>query len=116
MRAFGKALWRTQGETRDFGRLITTSDMDTAQLQRTIGRIGQRLSSLDLPESDGMQMQSMIQALVMGWSAFAQAPYAHVLRDALDIDKLAMRGIDALIEGKDAELALRDAKRRRRAV
>ena len=115
MRAFGKALWRTQGTVRDFGRLVTTTDMDLTQLQRTTLLIRKRMRSLDLRESDGMEIQSTIQALMMGWSAFAHAPYAHALEKTLDIDKLAMRGLDVLIEGKAAELALRSAKRKRRA-
>lgn len=115
MRAFGKALWRTQGKVRDFGRLITTTDMDLDQLQRTTRRIRKRLKAFELPESDAMEMQSTIQALMTGWSGFARAPYAHVLAKTLDFDKLAMRGLDALIEGKAAELALRSTKRKRRA-
>jgi TetR/AcrR family tetracycline transcriptional repressor len=110
MRAFGKVLWRTQGMVRDFGRLITTTDMDIDQLQRTTRRIRKRLQAFDLPESDAMEMQSTIQALMTGWSGFARAPYSHALAKTLDFDKLAMRGLDALIEGKASELALRGAR------
>ncbi|MBK9252580.1 MAG: TetR family transcriptional regulator [Proteobacteria bacterium] len=115
MRAFGKALWRTQGMVRDFGRLITTTDMDIDQLQRTTRRIRKRLQSVDLPESDAMEMQSTIQALITGWSGFARAPYSRALAKTLDFDKLAMRSLDALIEGKASELALRSARRKRKS-
>ncbi|MBK6672401.1 MAG: hypothetical protein IPG49_02605 [Proteobacteria bacterium] len=89
--------------------------MDIDQLQRTTRRIRKRLQSVDLPESDAMEMQSTIQALITGWSGFARAPYSRALAKTLDFDKLAMRSLDALIEGKASELALRSARRKRKS-
>ncbi|MEP7312599.1 MAG: TetR family transcriptional regulator [Pseudomonadota bacterium] len=114
MRAFGLALWHTQGSLRDFGRLITTTDMDAAALQRTTDRIRTKLQNLDLPEQEAMEIQSGIQALTTGWTAFAHAPYARALGGTIDFDKAVRRDLDALIDGRAMQIARRTNSKRRR--
>lgn len=116
MHAFGIALWRTQATVRDFGRLVTTTDMEPAQLLRTTERIRAKVSRLNVAQSDAMEIQSAIQALMTGWSAFAHAPYARALSTKIDIDKSAIRDLEALIAGKAAQIAAKTVKRKRARV
>jgi TetR/AcrR family tetracycline transcriptional repressor len=109
MRAFGSVLWRTQQSVRDFGRLITTTDVPAAQLARTAQRIRSRIRGRNLPEEDAMRLQATIQALMTGWSAFAQAPYAKTLAKTLNFESMAMQDLETIISGQ----ANRRPKRRR---
>jgi TetR/AcrR family tetracycline transcriptional repressor len=99
MRSFGQALWKKQDGIRDFGRLITTTDIDAQQLARTRERIRNRVAHLDMPEAEAMRLQSSIQALVSGWSAFAHAPYAPRLSRLFSFRKMAMHDLELLIVG-----------------
>jgi TetR/AcrR family tetracycline transcriptional repressor len=110
MRSFGSVLWRTQQSVRDFGRLITTTDVPAAQLARTAERIRSRMRGRNLPEEDAMRLQATIQALMTGWSAFAQAPYAKTLARTLDFEAMAMQDLETIIAGQAGKL-----RRRRRA-
>lgn len=102
MRAFGIALWHTQNEVRDFGRLITAADVGEQQFARTAELIRVRLRKLDMPIDQAVDLQSSVQALISGWSIFAHAPYAQLLTQFVDFDQVAMRSLDALIDGWDA--------------
>lgn len=104
MRAFARALWRDQGTLRDFGRLVTSTQLDTAQVVRTVDHLKRKLARLDIEESSALHIQSSVQALVTGWSAFAHAPYATKL--GIAFDEALMRDVDALIAGKAIELGL----------
>lgn len=99
MRAFGLALWKAQETVRDFGRLVTTTNISPEQLRRTTDSIRGKLQGLNLPEAEALELQSTIQAMVTGWSAFAHAPYAGELSKSLDFDKLMVRSLDATIVG-----------------
>ena len=109
MRLFGKALWQAQHDVRDFGRLITTSEISEEQMARTMQRVRQAVSALDLEELDAMRLQSSIQAMTVGWSAFASAPYAGVLGKTIDFNKEAMNDLELLIAGQALKL---EAERR----
>lgn len=111
MRAFARALWRDQGMLRDFGRLVTSTQLDTAQVTRTVDHLKRKLAPLDLEESRALHIQSSIQALVTGWSAFAHAPYAAKL--GISFEQALMRDVDALLAGKAIELGV--AKKRKRS-
>jgi TetR/AcrR family tetracycline transcriptional repressor len=105
MRAFGEALWRAQLHTRDFNRLVATTDIPAAQLERTIARVRMALSHVDLEESEAMRIQSSVQALVLGWATFANAPYAGKLGSTQDFDLLVHEHLDLLIAGETVKLA-----------
>jgi TetR/AcrR family transcriptional regulator, tetracycline repressor protein len=99
MRAFGKELLRTQLEIPDFGRLGTTRDMAEDHFDRTVKRLRERLEKLDMPLDEAVKLQSAVQALTTGWSAFTNAPYAGKLRRLQDLDAVAAGSLDALIQG-----------------
>jgi TetR/AcrR family tetracycline transcriptional repressor len=100
MLAFGKAMWKAQLTTRDFSRLVTTTNIDAAQLERTRARIRAALSHVNLDIKEAMRIQSSIQALVMGWSAFAHAPYAGELARYMNFRTMAMNDLSLLIAGE----------------
>ena len=113
MRAFGLTLWRTQTSIRDLGRIITTTELDASHLRNTQKRIRSRLVGLNIAEEDAFRIQSAVQALVTGWSAFSHAPYARHLSKAVAFDQAVASDLDALIEGKALQLE-RSGKRRKR--
>ena len=99
MRAFGRVLLDTQRQIPDFGRLGTSRDMDDALFGRTVERIRGKLEQLDMPFDEAVKLQSAIQALTTGWSAFANAPYSAKLSTLFEPHEAAARSLDALIEG-----------------
>ncbi len=99
MRDFGRELLRAQEELQDFGRLVTTPSIPSEQFTRTTARINQKLAMLDMPVAEAANLQSAVQALVMGWSAFSHAPYADQISTFIDLDRVALTSLDALIAG-----------------
>ena len=99
MRAFGDVLLKTQGSIPDFGRLATTLDMSDERFGRTVERLREKLMKLDMPFEEAVKLQSAVQALTTGWSAFTNAPYAGKLTSLFDYEDAATRSVDALIEG-----------------
>jgi TetR/AcrR family transcriptional regulator, tetracycline repressor protein len=104
MRAYGKALWRAQRNTRDFSQLLGIAKFSREQFQRISQRIRDAMEHLDLPEKDAMRLQSSIQALVTGWAVFAGAPYAEDMQKEVDFDTEVMRDMDLLIDGEQMRL------------
>ena len=100
MRDFGRSMWEAECSTRDFGRLVTTTDIQADQMERIHARILNRLTALNLPLADAMQLQSSIQALITGWSAFACAPYGKTLGRTIDFESCVLRDLDTLIDGE----------------
>lgn len=104
MRAYGKALWRGQRNTRDFSRLLGIADFPTQQFQFIAQRIRDAMAHLDLPEREAMRLQSSIQALITGWAVFAGSPYADDMQKELDFDSEVMTDMDLLIDGEQLRL------------
>jgi TetR/AcrR family transcriptional regulator, tetracycline repressor protein len=107
MRAFGSALWRRQNSVRDFGRLITSTDIDEVQLARTSARLRDMVRHLNLQEDQAMRLQSTIQALVTGWSAFAHAPYAKSLPLIQSFEAMVLDDLETVIAGQSTKLQKR---------
>lgn len=105
MRAFGEVMWRTQRATRDFNRLVATTQISDEQMARTLGRIRAAVGGLDMDEAEAMRIQSSIQAMVLGWSTFAHAPYAAKLAQLLDFDQLVRENLDLLLAGEVQKLS-----------
>lgn len=105
MHAFGMALWRTHRETRDFARLVATTNIDSGQMDRAFARIRGALAHLDLEEGEAMRIQSCVQAQVLGWATYASTPYAGKLAAALDFEKLVPEGLALLLNGEALKLA-----------
>lgn len=98
MREFGASLWRAQMETRDFGRLFTTSPMTDEQVGRNNDLLIEHVKRLDIPLDEAMRIQGSVQALITGWSIFAQTAFASALH--MDFLKRALHDIDLLLEGE----------------
>lgn len=99
MRGFGEALLQAQTEVRDFGRLVTTIDMTDEHFARTVERLHQKFEGLNMPFDEAVKLQSAVQALTTGWSDFTNAPYVDKLRQMFDPHEVALRSLDALIQG-----------------
>lgn len=99
MRAFGKVLLEMQKDIPDFGRLGTTRDMAEDHFGRTIERLREKLEMLDMPFNEAVKLQSAVQALTTGWSAFTHAPYASKLQHLFDQNATAQSSLEALIQG-----------------
>ncbi len=105
MRAFGAAMWRTHRSTRDFPRLVATTDIEAEHMDRVIARILAALAHIDLEKGEAMRIQSTIQALVLGWSTFANSPYSGKLSETQDFETLVPETLDLLIAGESIKLA-----------
>jgi hypothetical protein len=115
MRAFGEAMWRVQRETRDFCRLISTTNISEDQLARTLGRIRTALTNVDMDLEEAMRIQSCVQALILGWAVFSHTPYADRLGTTLDFEGLVRENLDLLIAGESLKLAAEESSLKRQA-
>jgi hypothetical protein len=97
-------MWRQQAATRDFSRLVTTTHISDAQLERTMEQLRVVVSRLDLEVEEAMRIQASVQALVLGWAVFAHAPYAAKLAEVLAFDSVVMESLDLLIAGETLKL------------
>jgi TetR/AcrR family tetracycline transcriptional repressor len=105
MHAFGMAMWKTHRSTRDFARLVATTEIAADHMDRVIARILASLAHIDLEQGEAMRIQSSVQALVLGWSTFANSPYAGKLSETLDFEKLVPETLELLIAGESVKLA-----------
>ena len=101
LRAFGKALWQAQNATRDAGRVILGAGQPVEVLKAMQDATSAPLIALGLEPERAMMMQASVQALVTGWTTFAQGPNAAYLQSQLPIDTAFVEGLDALIHGLD---------------
>jgi TetR/AcrR family tetracycline transcriptional repressor len=99
LRGFGMVLWQTQKRTRDSGLLIMVTAQDEAVLTRMEHAVVTPLVRLGLDASHAASMQASVQALVTGWTAFAQGPNSSYLQAHLSIDLAFEQGLDALLNG-----------------
>lgn len=97
MQAFGEALWRRMMEVRDFGRLVFVIERPEG-LAKTIAIVRSRLEPLTMPTDEALNLQSSIQALLMGWAAFAHSPFSSALKQYVPIEELALRDMRRLID------------------
>ncbi|NWK95768.1 TetR family transcriptional regulator [Sphingobium lactosutens] len=101
LHAFGLALWRAQNGMRDAGRLILMTGQEEAVLARMEQAIVAPLTALGLSAAQAVSMQASVQALVTGWTTFAQGPNAAYLHAHMSIDAAFQQGLDALLNGFD---------------
>lgn len=101
LRGFGMALWQAQNATRDAGRLILGAGQPTEVLEAMQEATAAPLVALGLAPERAIMMQASVQALVTGWTTFAQGPNAAYLQSRLPIDTAFAEGLDALIHGLD---------------
>lgn len=99
LRGFGLALWRAQRNTRDVGRLILITAQDEAVLARMEEAIVTPLTNLGLSAAQAVSMQGSVQALVTGWTTFAQGPNGDYIAAHMSIDAAFTQGLEALLKG-----------------
>jgi len=97
MQAFGEALWRKMMEVRDYGRLLLVTDIQPEEVARIVKIVRARLEPLDMPTDEALNLESSIQALLIGWAAFVHAPMGPSLRQYVPIEELALRDMRRLI-------------------
>ena len=83
--------------TISLGIVIEAAFSRTGQVARTVASVRARLEPLAMPTDEALNLQSSIQALLIGWAAFAHAPYGSSLRKHLPIEQLALRDMRRLI-------------------
>ena len=101
LRGFGLELWRAQRNTRDVGRLILITAQDETVLARMEEAIITPLMKLGLSAAQAVSMQGSVQALVTGWTTFAQGPNGDYIAAHTPIDVAFMQGLNALLKGFD---------------
>jgi len=97
MNAFGEAIWRKMMEVRDYGRLVLVTEVSGDQVARTVAVVQSRVAHLDMPGEEALNLQSSIQALLIGWAAFVHSPFGSSLREFVPIEELALRDMRRLI-------------------
>jgi TetR/AcrR family transcriptional regulator, tetracycline repressor protein len=97
--AFGQALWAKQRATRDIAGLLASAppapDLDHALLET----LRLRLAGAGLTGDDAMFRQGAVQALVTGWTTFAQSPRAETIARTTPIEQAFASSLAALIAG-----------------
>ena len=97
MQAFGEAMWRMMMQVRDYARLLLVTDIQPEHVARIIATVRSRLEPLAMPTEEALNLQSSIQALLIGWAAFLHSPIGPTLRQHLAIEELALRDVRRLI-------------------
>ena len=97
MQAFGEAMWRMMMGVHDYARLLLVTDIQPEQVARTIAIVRSRLEPLAMPTDEALDLQSSIQALLIGWAAFLHSPLGPSLSQHLAIEELALRDMRRLI-------------------
>jgi TetR/AcrR family tetracycline transcriptional repressor len=97
METFGEAFWRKLMAVRDYGRLVLVTEIKPEQVAATVATVRARLEPLAMPTDEALNLQSSIQALLIGWASFAHAPYGGSLEQYLPIEELALRDMRRLI-------------------
>jgi TetR/AcrR family tetracycline transcriptional repressor len=112
MREFASTLWRTQESVRDFGRLLLSTPLDEAQIDRIETRLAHRLVCLDIPLEQALRIQASVQVLVTGWFIFAHTPFSPALSRKLDFRSRMEHDLALLIEGEARQLRAPSRKAR----
>ena len=97
METFGVTFWGKLMAVRDYGRLVLVTEIKPEQVARTVASVRARLEPLDMPTDEALNLQSSIQALLIGWAAFTHAPYGSSLKEHLPMEELALRDMRRLI-------------------
>ncbi|MEO0031852.1 MAG: hypothetical protein RIS94_1610 [Pseudomonadota bacterium] len=102
MRAFGRAIWDGQERTPCSAMLISQAELDERYFIEKVTVIREALAPWADAPVDLFRLQSAVQALISGWSMFAQTSYAPHIDRALDLRAAAFESLDALIAGYEA--------------
>jgi len=99
LKAFGLALWRKQRATRDIGALLAIAPPNPPLETDLRQRLHAALDGAGLDGPRRELMQSSVQALVTGWTTFAQSVRAPRIEANLRIDAALEESLSALIAG-----------------
>lgn len=99
MRDFGRAIWEVQREAPFAPELILTTQLDNAHYERAVARITQQLSRYDADQGQLEFIQAAVQAVVLGWSVFANTSQASRMEQFVDFREAALDSVDKLVSG-----------------
>ena len=97
MQAFGEAMWRMMMQVHDYARLLLVTDIQPEHVARIIATVRSHLEPLAMPTDEALDLQSSIQALLIGWAAFLHSPLGPSLTQHLAVEELALRDMRRLI-------------------
>lgn len=104
MRAYGAAIWDVQREERFAPLLILNTQLDEAHFQATLVRIKSQLSAFPVDQDKLFFLQSAVQAVVTGWSVFANARYAEKVEQFINFKDAAMDSVESLVKSWEPKI------------
>ena len=107
MREFGKAIWDVQHEARYSPLLILTTHMDEQHFARSVELAANELRRFDADQEQLFFVQSAVQAVITGWSVFANSTYSEKMGRFVDFRDAALNSVDTLVAGWSDKLATR---------
>lgn len=111
MREFGRAIWDVQQESRYSPLLILTTQMDEQHFERSVELAAKELRRFDADQEQLFFVQSAVQAVITGWSVFANSAYSEKMSRFVDFREAALNSIDTLVAGWSDKLAVRKPRK-----
>ena len=99
MREFGRAIWDVQQEAPFTPELIMITKVDDEHYCRNANRIRLELGRFEADQDRLHFVQAAVQAVVTGWSLFANAPHSSRLTQFVDFREAALDSVDKLVAG-----------------
>ncbi len=100
---FGNALWRMQCSVRDSAALLNAMEYHPDISNNMKKALVQHLQKHGLTTPAGMQAQSAVQALILGWSTFYQSQQMPYIAEQINVDETITRSLRALVDGMAAQ-------------
>lgn len=111
MRAFGKAIWDVQQEARYSPLLILTTQLDEQHFARSIELAANELRRFEGDQEQLFFVQTAVQAVVTGWSVFANSAYSEKMGRLLDLREAALNSVDTLVAAWSDKLSARESRK-----
>lgn len=99
MREFGKAIWDVQQEATFAPQLIFSTKLDDEHFEESLEMARRELAKFDVNQEQAFFIQSAVQAVVTGWTIFANSAYSEKMGRYFAFREAAMSSIDQLIDG-----------------
>lgn len=103
MRSAGRHSFRSLMEYSDSGLLIRKAEVSEEMFAETMDVVKNRMANFDVDRERAMGLHAGVEALISGWVAFAQSPYAAGIEAAFNTEKTAFETLDALVAGWDMQ-------------
>ena len=104
MRAYGLAIWDIQQEEKFSPLLILNTQLDEAHFQQTMRWIRTDLGAFPADQEKLFFLQTAVQAVVTGWSVFANAQYSDKVARFIDFREAAMDSVDSLVKSWEPKI------------